>query len=284
MHKPCVCFVAAAAGLAVAAPSARADFVYNDFSSINGLTLAGVATKAVNVIQITPNVSASAGAAWYTAAKQDLSLGFDTTFSIRIDDRHGAGADGFAFVLQNSSEAPLGGPGGALGYADNLVFGQMGIPNSLAVEIDMWNNSPANWPDFSSSHISVQTRGLLTNSPSQTDSLGAVNIPDLSDGFSHTIRVLYSPGTLAVFLDGAGSPTLQVSVNLAAILSLDDHGGATAGQGWVGITGATGAPQDVQTQVLESWRFAGTAIPAPATAALIAAAPALLARRRRAAQ
>ncbi len=65
------------------------------------------------------------------------------TVSFRITDVMGLGADGFAFVIQNSGANVLGGTGGAMGYGSNIYFDgptPRGIENSLAVEFDMWNN------------------------------------------------------------------------------------------------------------------------------------------------
>jgi hypothetical protein len=270
----CVALVAG-----VAAP-AMADFTYNDFSTAPGMTMVGGAQKATSSIMLTPVAERLAGAAWVDA-KQNVSLGFDTTIKIRIPERLGAGADGFALVIQNSAPHPMGGTGGGIGYGDNEPFGQPGIANSLAVELDLWNNSPTDWPDLSNSHISVQSRGLLPNSPSQDYSLGSVNVADPSDGLAHTMRVRYTPGVMDIFFDGALSPTLSVNVNLASLLTLDTNGGTTAGQAWVGITAATGGGAAAQGHELMAWSFNGTSIPAPGAAAFLGLGGLALARRRR---
>lgn len=266
--------------IAGAASSAHADFNYNDFSSIAGLTLVGVAAQTSNTITITPPVNAQVGGVWYSAAKQDVSLGFDSTMKFRTPVVIGAGADGFALVIQNTSSSALGGSGGGIGYARNLTFNQPGIANSLAIEIDLWDNT-GQWPDFSNSHVSVQSMGLLENSPSDTASLGAANIPDLSDGNEHTIRVAYTPGALDIYLDGSLSPVLSVAVDLGTLLSLDTNGGTTAGQAWIGVTAATGAQQNSQSHVLTAFSFDGTPIPAPSIAALLGLGLLTTQRRRR---
>ena len=270
--------IAIALPLALVAP-AHASFDYPDFSSITGLTLVGVAAQTTNTITITPATNAQVGGVWYSAAKQDVSLGFDATMKFRIPIINGLGADGFAFVIQNTSSSALGGNGGGLGYAQNLIFPQPGIANCLAVEIDMWDNT-GQWADLSSSHISVQSLGTAENSPAQSASLGAVNIPELAAGVEHTLRIAYTPGALDIYLDGALSPSLSVVVDIGALLTLDTNGGSTAGQAWIGVTAATGAQQNSQSQVLTALQYTGTPIPAPSAAAVLGLGV-LAARRRR---
>lgn len=267
---------AAAAGVS---SSALADFNYVDFSSTESLNLVGVATQSSNRLLVTPSVRSSAGAVWH-GVQQRVSGGFDTTMVIKIEDKLGGGADGMAFVIQNSAPTPIGAGGGGIGYGENPVFGTPGIANSLAVEFDMWNNSPQDWNDAGSSHVSIQSRGTLQNNPDAAHSLGAAGTNDLSDGSSHTLRVRYIGGVMSVFIDG--NLALQASVNLAGLLALNPDSVDGVGQAWVGITAATGGNLDRQAHVLESWRFEGTPpIPTPAAAGLLVPALLMGARRRR---
>lgn len=271
--------VAAAVVGAGLTSSAFADFNYVDFSSTAGLNLVGAAEQNSNRLLVTPSVRASAGAVW-VGAQQRVSGGFDTTMVIKIEDKVGGGADGMALVIQNSAPTPIGASGGGIGYAANPVFEIPGISNSLAVEFDMWNNSPKDWSDPGSNHVSIQSRGLQQNSPDAAYSLGAAASPDLSDGSSHTLRVRYIGGVMSIYIDG--SLTLQSNIDLSGLLSLNPDSVDGVGQAWVGITAATGGNPDRQAHVLESWRFEGTPqIPAPATAGLLVPALALGARRRR---
>lgn len=280
MHTRSMAAVAALALVAGAGSAARADFNFTDFSSTAGLTMVGSATQTGSTILLTPAERAMSGATWYTAAKQDVSLGFEASMTIRVPVRNGGGADGFALVIQNDSPTALGGNGGGLGYASNPVYGQAGIANSFAVEIDMWDNT-GGWADMSSSHISLQSRGLLQNSPDQAYSLGAVNCPDMSDGGYHTIRVVYTPGLINVYTDASSAPVLQALVDLSSLLSLDTNGGTTPGRAWIGVSASTGAYIDGQAQELTAFRFTTPSVPAPGSAALAAAGLILAARRKR---
>ncbi len=270
--------VIAATLVAGAAMPAMADFNYSDFSSVSGLNMVGVAKQDANRILVTPSIGASAGAVW-SALKQDVSLGFDTTMTIHIEDRHGGGADGMALVIQNAAPTPLGGTGGGLGYARNLVFNQPGIANSLAVSLDMWNNNPQ-WAEPGDNHLSFQSRGLLENTPDITGSIANAGIADLSDGSNHTIRVHYTSGIMSVFLDGSLTASLSAATDLSTLLSLDTTGGGL-GKAWVGVTSATGGAADRQAHVLDSWGWTSEVVPAPGAAGLMAMGGLLAIRRKR---
>ena len=147
-------------GLAVvisAAVRARADFEYMDFNSTAGLNLVGSAVAGTGRLRLTPDTPELSGAAWYTTP-QSVSGGFQTSFDFQLS---GGSSDGFAFLVQNASDTALFGPGGRLGYGG---FGTEtdGIPNSVAVQFDTFQNAENNDP--SDNYISVQLRGTLPNS------------------------------------------------------------------------------------------------------------------------
>jgi peptide-N4-(N-acetyl-beta-glucosaminyl)asparagine amidase len=166
---------------------------------------------------------------------REFPFQFSTTFEFRISDPRGirdtdgSGADGFAFVIQNDSPTALGSNGGGLGYG--------GIPNSLAIEFDTWQNSELGDPN--NNHISVHTQGALPNTADESASLGfTTNIPNLSDGTKHLVSILYHAplggfsGWLAISVDNA--PVLSLDLDLSQILRLDN------GRAFVGFTAATG--------------------------------------------
>ena len=99
------------------------------------------------------------------------------------------GGDGLAFVIHNdpAAAAALGGTGNDLGYA--------GITNGLAVELDMWTNTPSVHMisgDLFEDHVAVQASGpggVLTSDV--TTSMGASRDHQLADGQVHIVRVKY---------------------------------------------------------------------------------------------
>ncbi len=219
--------------------------------------------------------------AWYVSA-QPLNTGFTTSFQFQIS-RTGAcqgcsfPGDGLALVIQND---PLG--TGALGYDGNgqnisygnadiasaLGFGQA-IQNSLAVELDTFQNSEYGDPD--GNHIAVQgctpnnATTLSDNSADHTylcpdgsaAKLALQSLPvgvSLSDGAVHTITVNYTPpgsctmncNNFAVYLDS--NLVLQATLDITQQLFLNPNGGA-----FIGLTSSTGA--SVENNDIVSWSF-----------------------------
>jgi hypothetical protein len=215
-------------------------FDFTSFNDSSFLVLRGSAAFKEGFLRLTEAQYWLVGAAWY-AFPVHVQGGFETTFDFQIDRD---GADGFAFVIQNTSLAALGWSGAWLGY---------NIPNSLAVEFDTYHNWE--WGDPSANHLSVQTRGHETNSCYPQYSIGSSNsIPFLSDNQPHKAKVSYIHGQLNVFVDNMLTPALTVSVNLEDVLSLTD------GHAFLGFTGATGGLFEIYD--ILSWSFASEAMPA----------------------
>lgn len=176
---------------------------YANFSSTAGLQLVGNATTAGNQLRLTPNSNGQVGAAWATTP-QAVQGGFDTTFQFQITN---PGADGFAFVVHNSSagSSAIGGGGNNLGYA--------GISNSLAVEFD----THASGGEMGVPHVSIQSLGGSANSSADSASLAHVSYAAMTDGAVHSVRITYEAGRIDVYLDGATTPSLSANTDLTAI-------------------------------------------------------------------
>src|SRR5690242_15563050 len=146
MRRGLIASIACAAiSVGLCAP-ARAQ-VNGDWHTVGSAVLQG------GQLILTPDVPDLAGAAWRTPAirlrnRVQASFGY-----VRSDAP--AASDGYAFVLQGDSVDSLGGAGGGLGYT--------GIPDSVAVEFDTWQNiaadfgSPTSVDDPAAPHISVHT-------------------------------------------------------------------------------------------------------------------------------
>ncbi|MEB3826582.1 SBBP repeat-containing protein [Phormidium sp. CCY1219] len=220
---------------------------YEDFSSLEGLNLIGSAAQLGDTLRLTPKNRTSgsqAGAVWH-ATPQSVEDGFETTFQFQINDLAGSGGDGFAFVIQNSSADAIGGGGGTLGYS--------GIYNSLAVEFDTYDNDDPGTHDPSDNHLSVHTGGTGRNSVGITPLGVTSDIPNMSDGEVHTVKVKYIPGTLQIFMDDLSTPVLTVPGDLGTTLDLDN------GNAWVGFTAATAAAWE--NHDILNWTFSNP--PAP---------------------
>jgi hypothetical protein len=249
-------YIVAAIGffLSSGLPLANADFQFSNFSSTAGLNLIGAAASASNRLRLTPASPELSGAAWYTA-KQNVASGFQSSFEFEMFGGDGA-SDGFAFLIQNTSATALFGAGARLGYGG---FGNEvgGLPNSIALQFDTFPNGENNDPN--GNYASVQSRGTLPNSTNHLYTLGqaTIGVP-INGGGVHHVEVNYSPGTLKVYFDHAASPLIQIPVNLATLLSLDN------GQAFAGFTAGTGG--GYQNHDILNWQF--KSVPEPSTAAL----------------
>ena len=159
----------------------------------------------------------SANALWFQQ-RINVASGFQTSFTFQVLDPVGAGAEGFAFVMQNDDASPYGGAGGDLGYS--------GILNSLAIEFDMHQDAANSDPN--NNHVSFHTRGAVGNNPVEqapvsiasdacTGGSGSMywltttNLEDFADGNKHTVHIDYfgDMKVLHVTVDNAVTPQLQ---------------------------------------------------------------------------
>ncbi|MGC2489335.1 MAG: hypothetical protein WA412_11705 [Candidatus Sulfotelmatobacter sp.] len=231
-----------------------------------------------NVLQLTSSTSNQIGAAWYNTP-QPVENGFTTSFQFQFTGASTPPADGIAFVIQNSTSKLnaigfTGGNGGAIGYGDddnnlNPSTGE-GIPNSLAIEFDTYQNGwdPASNGNGSDSHVAIQSCGsgpntshhgyLCAGTTGSNSTVGApvVTSTNMADGAVHSVTITYVaavPGALAniqVTLDGANIFPSPVIADLSTIEL------GTGGTAYVGFTGATGG--DFEAQDILNWVFTPT--------------------------
>jgi hypothetical protein len=235
-------------------------FAYSDFNSIPSFRLLNNAYIYGNVIRLTPTFRNQTGAVW-TKHLVPVALGFETTFRFRITEgnnpehkeQHFPGADGIAFVIQNSSSFAIGNLGGGIGYD--------GIPNSIAIEFDTYANDSEqieNFNDPNDNHIAVLSNGINPNSSKhifpyvrgQTTNI----LPLRTDGTIYYAKVEYDNFNkrLSVWLDTTQNftnPSLEIEgFDLASELNLDGGEGA-----FIGFTSATG--NAYENHDLLAWSF-----------------------------
>jgi hypothetical protein len=234
--------------LCALAADAQPDFPFRDFSSTGGLRLVGSAQRVHNVLRLTVAERHQAGAAWFER-KQTVGAGFETAFQFQLTRQGGLGpgADGFAFVLQNSGPDALGGPGSAGGFAlaDPLRYLKTpGIPQSIAVFFDTIRNGETHDP--SGNYIAVCTAGTPKSMRWPPPRLAYTRkLPvSLKDGRVHSVRILFQPPVLSVYLDGGD--VLTSAVELATVL--DAQGAA-----YLGFTASTG--NGFENHDILNWSF-----------------------------
>lgn len=214
---------------------------YTNFSNSADLLLNGNAAVASGALRLTPAQASQRGSVFYkNPVVLSADTSFQTKFKFQLSGGQGSsGADGFTFVLQNSTAGgtALGAVGGGLGYAD--------IGNSIAIEFDTANNGGR---EINENHISILQNGSLVT-PLAT---GAASL-DLNSGTALTAWIEYDGTTnrLNVFLANTDTkPT-------AALVSTTVDLAATVGSsGFVGFTGGTGGR--FNNQDILSWQFSST--------------------------
>ncbi len=213
-------------------PPCTVSFDISSFDGSTNVLSAGDASITGGVLRVTPALQGQTGAAWY-GDKVDVAPGFDTSFTFRISN---GTADGFAFVIQDESNAARGGGGSAIGYGpgfDSQSNFLPGITRSVAIEFDTFGCCG----EYDAPHVSVQTNGTGQNDAGDTFSLTAVAVPPIDDGQPHIARVVYSPGNLRVLLDGVEYINYFLDFQDISGDSILDAGGCA----WLGFTGGTGA-------------------------------------------
>ncbi len=232
---------------------ARAAIRFEDFASLQELSLVGDAAVFGRTLRLTRAKGDRSGAAWFRE-KQAVASGFETTFQFQLTHEGGLGhgADGFAFVLQNAGPEALGGRGSAGGFAvDDSTYHHKGgaIPWSIAVFFDTYRNGEEGDP--SNNYIAFCTYGKPSEMRWPAPRLAFT--PKLSvrlkDRQVHTARIRFQPPTLSVFLDDSSAPVLESVVDLSIVT--DEQGRA-----WVGFTASTGG--GYENHDILNWSFTAT--------------------------
>jgi hypothetical protein len=265
-----------ALGFATQPARAQQTFSYPNFNPpVAGITVNGSAGSASNgntiVLRLTPGQTTQVGSAWYSTTVS-LQGGFTTTFTFQFTGQGGDGghADGIAFVVQGSGNHWIDpNTGSSIGYGDDDGDTQFnGIPNSVAIEFDTYQNTP--W-DPNNNHVAIQSCGTVGNSQHHggtcagvTGTNSTIKIAtspiNLTDGNQHTAVISYSPPTssgnnLTVSLDGQSILTATFDISTLGLDATDDA--------YVGFTAATGG--GFENQDIVSWSFSSQAVTQPVT-------------------
>jgi hypothetical protein len=203
---------------------------YTPGFSSTGLALNGVAALSGTRLRLTNGGIKEAGSAFLTTPLNVRS--FNTNFTFQLTNPKG---DGIAFVIQNAGTTALGPLGGGLGYG-----GTGGIPSSVAVKFDLYNNSGEG----------TNSTGLYIDGASPTipaTTLGG-NV-NLHSGDVFNVQITYDGTALSMTITDANTPadtfTQSWVVNIPGTVC-----GNTAYAGFTGGSGGATATQDIL-----SWTF-----------------------------
>ncbi len=217
--------------------------IYNDFSDLANWQLNGTCRSATNadnkkVLRLTNSTKSQSGSAFIKKPVQLISdkgfmASFSAYFSFQIsntdglDEGDGAGADGLVFVIQTVANN-VGSVGGGLGYR--------GIPRSLGIEFDTWNNSDsANDPDHN--HVGIDTNGstrsIKTCSEKTLFNNGKIWYAWIDyDGDNQNLEVRYDSTNVR-----PENPQLSQKINIPSLLVQENV--------YVGFTSATGLSYNI---------------------------------------
>lgn len=202
-------------------------FTFNGSAALNGSRL-----------QVTNGGTNQAGSAFYNTPVNVQS--FTTDFALQLLN---PSADGFTFTIQGNAPTALGPSGGGLGYGPDHTGGTGGIPKSIAIKFDLYNNSGEG-----SDSTGLYTNGASPTVPSTDLTSSGIN---LHSGDLMSVHITYNGTNLAMTItDTVTNASFQTSwpVNIPAIV-----GGNTAYAGFTGGTGGLTADQEVQ-----SWSFSSS--------------------------
>src|SRR5437660_8101611 len=135
-------------------------------------------------LQLTDGGSGEASSAWFTTPVNVQS--FTTDFSFQLTNPT---ADGMTFTIQNAGTSALGFAGGGLGYGATSLTGTPGIPTSVAVKFDLFQNVHEG-----TNSTGIYTNGAMPSSPSVTLG-GGVN---LHSGDIMQVHMTYDGTTLTM--------------------------------------------------------------------------------------
>lgn len=251
---------------------------YPDFSSTAGLQLNGGAAAVSGALRVTNANFSQAGSAFSTSTVSLASgASFSTYFQFRFTRPGGAcdssttcGADGLVFVVQTVSNN-VGTGGGGIGYE--------GIPNSIGIEFDTWNNGW--WDDDNGNHVGIDINGNI-------DSALQANVATrMNNGGIWSAWVDYNGNTDALEVRLAEGIAALRPVNALLTYTVDLTTVLQTTNAFVGFTAGTGAAYN-NHDVL-AWQFNSSyqpidqvgAIPEPETYAMLLAGLGLLGAMKR---
>jgi hypothetical protein len=221
----------------------------NGFTS-GGVALVGSAKLDGNKLELTDGAMTEAAAGWFPTPVN--VQGFSTDFTFQQSQVTVPVGDGLTFAIQGVGATALGPNGGGLGYGALIAGGTGGIPKSVAVKFDLFQNA----------HEGNNSTGLYTNGASPEDGAttlgGGVNLQNPN---IYAVHISYDGTTLTMTI----TDTTNVSKTFTTSWAIDIPGTVGGNTAWIGFTGGTGHYTAIQ-EIL-NWTYVSTASGGHPTAA-----------------
>jgi hypothetical protein len=171
---------------------------------------------------------------------------FTTTFTFQFSG--GASADGMCFVIQGASPTALitGQGGGGLGYGSDHVGGPQGIPNSIAIKFDLYQNATEG-PDSTGLFVNGDSPTVPSSPDDVLVDLRGTGI-DLHSGHVFQVTLSYDGSTLTEdIVDTATGGEFIVSYGVDIVGQLGGN------VGYAGFTAGTGGLTTIAD--IQSWTY-----------------------------
>jgi len=198
---------------------------FNGHTKINGTRLQLTDTAAT---------FEAASAYWKTTVNVQ-SFTNDFTFQLNTPS-----ADGMTFTIQASAVTAMGPAGGGLGYGPSATTGPPGIPKSVAVKFDLYNNAGEG----------PNSTGMYANGASPT--VPAITLgggANLHSGDIFRVHMTYDGITLTMTI----TDTVNTANTFTTSWPINIPGTVGANTAFVGFTGATGGY--TATQEILTWTY-----------------------------
>jgi len=221
----------------VTSPPPSGSLNYSAGFNSTGLTLNGAAALSGTRLELTPALVDNIGSAFYSTPVGIQA--FTTDFSFQLTN---AGADGFAFVIQGNSPTAFDTRGGGgLGYGPDTPGLTPGIPKSVAIKFDLYDNAGEG-----TNSTGLYLNGVSPTMPSLDLTGSGVN---LHSGNIFNIHVAYDGTALSWTITDASNSAAKFS----ATVPVDIPGTVGGTAAYVGFTGASGNPPT--TQDILTWNY-----------------------------
>ena len=231
-------------------PNAASSIDFRNGFTSGAMALVGRAKLDGTSLQLTDGAMTEASAGWFPTPVN--VQGFSTDFTFQQTQVAVPAGDGLTFTIQGVGVSALGPNGGGLGYGALIAGGTGGIPKSIAVKFDLFQNS----------HEGNNSTGLYTNGASPESPAvtlgGGVNLqnPDI-----YAVHISYDGTTLTMTI----TDTTDVSKTFTTSWPIDIPGTVGGNTAWVGFTGGTGHYTAIQD--IFNWTYVSTATGGQQTAA-----------------
>ncbi len=212
------------------------------FAQLNPNIIGNASIQGNNCFIITPDLMFQAGGVYYNNPI-DFSEDFTIYYQSDFGSKDFNGADGMAIVFKRDFLPQLGNSGGGLSYA--------GIPNSLIVEFDTWQNTGLGDPTFD--HISIMKNGDPNHNNPVNNLAGPVQASptnaNIEDGNTHEVKIEWSADQqlFVVYFDCI--IRLQINLDIKNLIFAGDD------SIYFGFVGSTGGESNIHQVCLNRVSF-----------------------------